>query len=55
MYEAKEHMTVKKLLVTKLRVKISCYGCHTMKYYVIHNTGHFMRDSLFAGKRTSLL
>ena len=43
LYDVKQHMTVKKLLVTKLRIKTSCHGCQTMKHCAIHNTGHFMR------------
>ena len=51
LYEAKEHMTVKKLLVTNLRVTVG-KPCSIL-WCTVQVT--LWEDSLFAGKRTSLL
>ena len=39
LYKEKQHVTTKKLLVYD---KTLCYGCQTMKYCAIYNTGCFM-------------
>ena len=50
LYEAKEHVTAKKLLVY-IYNKTSCHNCQTVKCCVVHNTGYFTKGFTVCWKK----